>query len=376
MDRRRWIAAAGLLALPIAGCGDDEPSPAQPPRVEADALQAILRDESAKAGTRAVIFGMWRGDAEIVTQALGESTPGVAATTAMHYRIGGITETFLTTLLFILAEQGRIGPDQRISRWFPGLLSADRVTVRMLAANTAGYLDYVRSRAWLERFLSDPFAAFTDDELIGYSVRDGKMNFPPGSSWAYSHTEYVILGQVIQRATGRSMKDLYEQEILGPTGLTHTRLPTDASIQAPALHAYMLDRGVYEDSTAWSPSWALSYGGLTSTVHDLGRWGPIFGKGALISPASHAEQTGPGSVGKAGNTPERYFAYGFIVANGWYVQNPDFNGYSGAFAYHPAHDITLVVVATKNERPTIDPAAIHILREVIAHLTPAMPLNF
>lgn len=344
---------------------------------DVEVLKNIVQTESRKAGTAAVIFGMWSGQKEVLTEALGESTPGVPATTDMHYRIGGITETFLVTLLFQLVEEGRIDLDTKISRWFPELPAADQVTVRMLAANTAGYLDYVTMQDWLDRLLSDPLAPFTDEELIEYAVREGKMRFsPPGSSWAYSHTEYVILGQVIQRATGKSIKALYEHYLLNPLELRNTRLPTDARIQLPVLHAHMLDRGTYEDSTAWTPSWAMSYGGMTSTVRDLGRWGPIFGKGLLVSPASHKEITSPGSVQLKSNPPALYFAHGFIVANGWYLQNPDFNGYAGAFAYNPAHDVTLVVVSTKSARPEIDPAAIHIMRELVRYVTPESPLNF
>ena len=113
-----------------------------------------------------------------------------------------------------------------------------------------------------------------------------------------------------------------------------------------------------------------------TTVHDLGRWGPVFGKRILVSPASRQGITAPGLVGQSGNSPDLYFAHGFIHANGWYLQNPDINGYGGAFAYSPAHDLTLVVVSTKNEQPVIDPAAIHILREVVKYVTPGMPLNF
>ncbi|MEO7634166.1 MAG: serine hydrolase domain-containing protein [Sphingomicrobium sp.] len=341
------------------------------------ALRSLLRSESAKAGTQAVIFGMWSGQDEVLVEALGYSTPGVPATPAMHYRIGGITETFMTTLLLILAERGRIDLDSKISRWFPDLLAADQVTPRMLAANTAGYLDYVRDKAWLDRLLADPLTPFTDDELIHYSVRDGKMQYsPPGSDWAYSHTEYVILGQVIERATGESMPSLYQRYLLGPSGLRDTKLPANAAIQAPALHAYMLDRGRYEDSIAWTPSWAWSYGGLTSTVRDLGRWGRIFGRGLLLTRASFKELTGPGSAKQKASHKGVYFAHGFVVANGWYVQNPDFNGYAGAFAYNPAHDLTLVIVSTKSEKPVIDPAAIHILTEMIRQVTPETPLNF
>jgi D-alanyl-D-alanine carboxypeptidase len=66
--------------------------------------------------------------------------------------------------------------------------------------------------------VAEPFRTFTDEELINYSVRGGKMNFPPGTSQQYSHTDNVILGQVIQRATGQSMKELYEAEYLWPDG--------------------------------------------------------------------------------------------------------------------------------------------------------------
>ena len=86
--------------------------------------------------------------------------------------------------------------------------------------------------------------------------------------------------------------------------------------------------------------------------------------------------TAPTSVGLGGNKPDLYFCYGFIYANGWYVQNPYINGYAGAFAYNPSNGITLVVASTKTTNPTIDPGAIYILKEVIKYLTPETPLNF
>ena len=112
-----------------------------PPNADPDRLRAIVQAEAQKAGTKAVLFGMWVKDKEILTTALGHSMTTVPATTDMHYRIGGIAETFMSTLLLMLVEQGRISPDDKISRWFPNLLAADQVTVRMLIANTAGYVD-------------------------------------------------------------------------------------------------------------------------------------------------------------------------------------------------------------------------------------------
>jgi CubicO group peptidase (beta-lactamase class C family) len=203
------------------------------PNADPDRLRAIVQAEAQKVGTKAVVFGMWVRDREVLTTALGNSMTTVPATTDMHYRIGGIAETFMSTLLLMLVEQGRIGLDDKISRWFPQLLAADQVTVQMLVANTAGYIDYVTVDDFLKLLLAEPFRTFTDEELINYSVRNGKMNFPPGASQQYSHTDNVILGQVIQRATKQSMKELYDKNIFGPMGMKDTQFPVDQEIQSP-----------------------------------------------------------------------------------------------------------------------------------------------
>jgi CubicO group peptidase (beta-lactamase class C family) len=351
-------------------------SGAPPPNVDRDRVRAIVQANAQKLGTRAVEFGMWMHIHEILTLALGQSMTTVPATTDMHYRIGGIAETFMSTLLLMLVEQGRIGMDETISRWFPKLLNADQVTVRMLVSNTAGYIDYVTVDDFVKLQLAEPFRTFTDDELINYAVRDGRMNFPPGTSQHYSHTDNVILGQVIQRATGKSIKQLYAKNIFGPMGMKDTRFPVDQNIQGPTLHAFTMDRRIYEDCTYWNPFWGSTPGLPTSNIHDLGKWGPILGTGRLISAAHFQEQIAPTSVGKGQNKPELYFAYGFVMSDGWMVQNPSINGYSGAFGYNLANGVTIVVEATKGPTTTGDASAFYILREVVKYVTPASPINF
>jgi D-alanyl-D-alanine carboxypeptidase len=347
-----------------------------PPNTDPDRVRAIVQAGAQKAGTKAVVFGMWVRDREVLTTALGNSMTTVPATTDMHYRIGGIAETFMSTLLLMLEEQGRISLNDKISRWFPHLLAADQVTVRMLMANTAGYIDYVRVEDFLKLQLAEPFRTFTDEELINYSVRDGKMNFPPGTSQQYSHTDNVILGQVIQRATKEPLKELYDKNIFGPMGMKDTRFPINQEIESPVLHAFTMDRGPYEDCTYWNPFWGSTPGLPISNIRDLGKWGAILGTGRLISPEHFQEQIAPTSVGKGKNRPDLYFAYGFGVANGWIVQNPSINGYSGAFGYNLANGVTIVVEATKSETATSDASAFDILRQVVEYVTPKSPINF
>lgn len=172
------------------------------------------------------------------------------------------------------------------------------------------------------------------------------------------------------------MSDLYEKYLFGPLGMKDTRLPLDQEIQSPVLHAFSTDRKVYEDCTYWNPFWGSTPGLPTSNLHDLGKWGPIFGTGRLISPAHFKEQTAPTSAGKGRNRPDLYFAYGFVVANGWLVQNPYINGYNGAFGYNLATGVTIVVEATKGETAVSDAPAFEIFRKVVDYATPATPINF
>jgi CubicO group peptidase (beta-lactamase class C family) len=129
-----------LLGLSLCYLGEQtamgQPGPGSPPNANPDRLRAIVQAGAEEAHTKAVVFGMWVRDREVLTMALGNSMTTVPATADMHYRIGGIAETFMSTILLMLVEQGRISLDHKISRWLPHLPAADQVTVRMLVANT------------------------------------------------------------------------------------------------------------------------------------------------------------------------------------------------------------------------------------------------
>ena len=135
-----------------------QPALASPPNKDPRHVRTIVEDLANKSGAKAVLFGMWLHNREVLTMALGDSMTTVPATTDMHYRIGGIGLTFMSTLLLMLVEQGHISLDDRISRWLPNLLAADKVTVRMLVANTAGYIDYVRVQDFVNLALAEPSA--------------------------------------------------------------------------------------------------------------------------------------------------------------------------------------------------------------------------
>lgn len=218
-----------LLLLPMATSALAQPAP----HVEPGRLRAILETESGVAGTQAVEFGMWVDDREVLTLALGKSMETVPAGTDMHFRIGGISEMFLATLTMRLVEEGLLRLEDPLARWFPDLPSADQVNLGMLLANTGGYPDYVRQEAFIEAATRQPYRSWRVEELLAFALGPGKMNFSPGTSQAYSHTEYLLLGEVLARQTGLSMAELYRRYVLEPAGLEHTELPLDQEIRPP-----------------------------------------------------------------------------------------------------------------------------------------------
>ncbi|MFA7480663.1 MAG: serine hydrolase domain-containing protein [Vulcanimicrobiota bacterium] len=370
-----WILFS-LLIFCLGGCGRSSVALAQPvssPEVSPTTFTDTVTALREKHGARAVLAGVWQGEQEIAKLALGPSMTGVPATTDMTVRIGGISQLFMGTLVMRLAEKGHFSLDDKISKWLPDLFQADQVTIGMLIRNMGGYRDHVRDEAFGEAVLAQPFRQFSPEELVELSVQDGQSNFPPGSSQQYSHTEFIILRMVLEKATGRSMPELYQQEVLDPLGLTRTGYGTTPELPSPVLHAFTSDRGVYEDCTFWNPSWAGDSGPLYSTLDDLGQWGPAFGRGQLLSNASFQELVKRPATAPPGDF---YFACGFVVAGGWYFQNPNINGYSGVMGYLPERDLTVVVFATQPEKPQVEHPAKEIFLDLVDVITPNHPLRF
>ena len=337
-----------------------------------DSLQNLISGLKANHHVKALIGGIWKGDQEILTLALGESMTSVPADINMHLRSGGVSETFFGTLLMILVDKGFINLDDKISKWLPGLLAADKVTPEMLIKNTAGYKDYVANKDFLNLILKEPFRKITRQEIINYSTGDGKMNFAPGTKQQYSHTEFTILGEVLELATGKTMGELYEEYIFRPLNLEHSGYCLNAEMPFPVLHAFSSDRGIYEDATFWNPSWVGESGPIYSNLADLAKWAPVFGKGALLTPDSFKKLISrPDGTG----SPDKYFAMGFAVVNGWYIQNPSFNGYSGGFAYLPSKDLTIIIYTTESEDPDSGSQAIRILEDLVKVISPEDPLK-
>ena len=312
----------------------------------ADGIRRIVREAIDGSHLKAVIVSIKIGDTPVLTEAWGESMTGVPATTAMHFRNGAVTIAYLATVLLELQEKGQLSLDDKLSKWFPEYPQADRVTLRMLIGSTSGYADYVDANVIVPPLYANPFRQWTTEELIKLAL-DRPMKCDPGACFAYSHANFVILGEVLSKVTGKPVAALIKDGVLTPLRLENTRSEETPAIQEPVLHAFDGERGVYEDSTYWNPSWTLARGAIMTTdIGDLLTSAIAIGTGSLLSPESHGLQTAMPDPPLPGFNEDFYYGLGLVVAKSWIVQTPSFAGYAAAMAYLPPRKIGIAVTAT------------------------------
>jgi CubicO group peptidase (beta-lactamase class C family) len=377
--RRLVLAVVAVVALAATAARlPTEAAPAEPStQVQAANAQseqaaqiiALVQEAMATYHLNAVIVRVTIDGEEVVTAALGESMTGVPATTDMHFRNGAVAISYVAMLVLTLVDDGVLRLDDPLSIWMPELPDADQVTLRMLANMTAGYRDYVPDPQFEQALYADPFRQWTPEELIAASLRRPRQ-FAPGTNWDYAHTNYVILGLALEKATGRPMAELLRERVLDPLGLRNTNSESTAVIRAPVLHAFSSERrhalGIptgtrfYEESTFWNPSWTLTRGAIqTTNIYDMTATAAAIGEGTLLSPASHQAMVAPSLLGFGAplegcdncRTLNRLYSYGLgvIISGSWLLQNPLFGGYAGVEAYLPSKKIAIAVALTFGE---------------------------
>jgi CubicO group peptidase (beta-lactamase class C family) len=370
MPLRQFLGALACSGLLLTGCAPVAPAPPDSTPADgkrADAVMRIVDDAMVRSHLSAVIVRVTEDGKEVVTRAVGESMTGVPATTDVHFRNGAVAISYVSTLLLRLVDEGKVSLDDKISKWLPDVPHSERVTLGQLAQMTSGYVDYViGNTAMNDALYADPFRQWTPEELLAFAV-DQPLRYEPGTNWNYAHTNYVLLGLALEKATGESMPKLLSEKVLRPLGLTNTANSDTAEIPSPVLHAFTSERRealqipkgtpFYEESTYWNPSWTITHGAIqTSNIYDLEATAVGIGTGKLLSRESYEKMVSTDLQGKTRAQPgcttcapmvDGYtYGLGVVISGGWLLQNPMFGGYSAVEAYLPDKKIAIAVAAT------------------------------
>jgi D-alanyl-D-alanine carboxypeptidase len=156
---------------------------------------------------------------------------------------GSIGKSFVAALVLDLTNDGYLSLDDRIEKWlgaapwFDRLPNAHDITVRMLLNHSSGIPDHLFTTRFLrailqKRYFGDPLSPFTPAQLIALVLGQEPL-FPAGTGFHYTDTGYILLGLIIESATGRSYYDLLRERVLGPLRLGLT-VPADR-LEIPGL---------------------------------------------------------------------------------------------------------------------------------------------
>jgi CubicO group peptidase (beta-lactamase class C family) len=358
-------------------------------------IDAAVRKSMTQNHLRAVIVEVRVNGSDAYKAAYGDSMTGVPATADMHFRNGALAFTYMATLLLEFVDAKKTTLDTKLAQYLPDLPNAGQITLRNLAQMTSGYADYVYQPEVINGLYRNPFRQWTPQQLIQIGVSK-PMQFAPGTNWGYSHTNYVILGRVLEKIAGMPLADALQKYVLGPMGLAQTAAFTTPEIPQPVLHSFTSERRevlglkpnvpFYEEGTYWNPSWTTVEGAVETTdVSDLCTSIEAVASGKLLSAQASAEQIKPSLVGfghaQAGcaacNANSVAFNYGLgVINNGpWITQTLGFAGASGAVGTLPTQKLTIAVEGTNAEdaydaQGNAGLGAVQLLRDIAAAIAP------
>lgn len=285
---RRHLLAAVLGAA--AGCGssvdhDEERATLQR---DADAITAL-----GASGVQARLI--MPDEAHIVaTSGVADLKTGTPVSPDGYFRIGSSTKSFVATVILQLLAEGNLSLDDTVEHWLPGVVQGNgndgnAITVRDLLQHTSGIHDDYPGYDSAEDYHLHRYDGYTPEQIVARAMAH-PPDFAPGQGWGYANTNYVLLGMIIERITGRPWFAEVEARIVRVLGLEHTVWPgMSPSLPDPHAMGYQwfepgaapVDVTLLVDADA--------SGGILATTDDLNQFFRALLGGGLLQTAELAE---------------------------------------------------------------------------------------
>jgi CubicO group peptidase (beta-lactamase class C family) len=254
----------------------------------------------------------------------------------VKFRLGSLTKQFTATLILLLQQDGKLSIADPVGKYLPDAPKTwDKITLAELLGHTSG----------IPNFTADPaFSAWRmpphtpAEELAFFSSKP--LDFEPGSKYAYSNSNYEVLGVIVEKVSGKSYGDNLRQRLFDPLGMKDTGLDADDLILPKRASGYAPGpKGlIYARSESMTVPWAA--GSLYSTTHDLLLWEHGLFDGKILSPASLKAMTTPGK-GTYGLGVEIANVDGIAVVN----HGGGIEGFNTHLSYVPEKKIAVVVLS-------------------------------
>ncbi|MDQ2768741.1 MAG: beta-lactamase family protein [Gemmatimonadota bacterium] len=267
---------------------------------------------------------------------------------ATIFQSGSVGKQFTSAAIMMLMEEGKIGLDDSLPKYFPGAPSTWRgVTIRELLSHTSGLAEYASDSLTKPGGPLDIRLDFTEEEFVKF-IETLPIEFAPGEGWEYRNTNYLLLGAVIRKVTGSFYGDVLQQRIFKPLGMTSTRIISETDIIPNRAAGYQLVDGKLKNQDWVSAAFnTTADGALYFNVLDLAKWdAALYGNGLLRQESRDAMWTVAKLKNGQPNAHRYAFAWFVDSINGHRVieHSGSWQGFESYIARYVDDKITVVVL--------------------------------
>ncbi|WP_169816155.1 serine hydrolase domain-containing protein [Nocardia miyunensis] len=289
-----------------------------------------------------------------------------------HHRIGCVTKSFTATAVLQQIDSGRVGFDDTLEPFVPGIPNGERITIKQLLNMTSGVANFVGAPDWLptqEDLSFDSVDADWPQERKVDLMRSGPAAFEPGARADYCDSNYILLGLVLEQVTGKPAADVINGDVVAAVpGLTSTEFPSVAKLPDPhpTIYALMPDGRTLRELGDMNPNVLWTTGAMTSTFDDLLIWVRELADSTLLSAELQRERLTPTHLDRR----RAFHRYGLGVQRlgALLGHNSIMPGSSCAVYRYPAEDASFAVVT--NASANIDAISMEIALELVRALYP------
>lgn len=335
MKRSIRVIALSSLILGISGCVPDDGT--------RDALVSIgpLLAE-AEIPLAQVRYNNGEGSDHTLTFIEGD----VAETNEpAHFAYRSITKSFVGTVVLQLVDEGKLSLDDPVSEYISGVPDGDQITIAQLGTMRSELPNYSALPSFGEELQQDPARTVPAQELLELAFSAPTV-FPPGSSYEYSNTNTVLLGEIIESVEGVPWQESVARRIVDPIGLDSVSYPQGAVMPDPETQGFQIEGGIAEELPPVSFSWFGAAGGLVGDIESLDLWARALGAGDLVSQQSHEYRLGSLASTKSDSESPFYDAYGFALGEiqGWIGHTGTGLGYQSLAMYNPKSGDSIAIL--------------------------------
>lgn len=202
------------------------------------------------------------------------------------YKIGSITKTFTAIVIMQLIEEKKLKLDTQLSVFYPKVNNADKITINDLLHQRTGIPDYINQDSITKEELNAPNLK----EAIFNKIENYNSLFEPNSQYAYSNSNYYLLGGIIEKITKKSYSENIEKRIINKIGLKNTFYPKEGvkTINNES-YSYIYSGSSWEKIDEWKNDITYAAGAIVSTPSDLTNFMRALFQGKLVKKNSLEE---------------------------------------------------------------------------------------